>query len=157
MASASLSAVPPHLQAQYRTTTPPVSQTSMYGSYSQANGQDSSSHPYTSTPPNMINHHEYEQQQSGYAGQYQQQPSSYPGYPPTYSGQTASHQTPTPASSSNLTDALASIPDDQKVRIYVFQALGVKKSQVVCDQLSLIFYLIFYFVGTHYACAVYDT
>jgi len=118
MSSAPLSAVPPHLQAQYRTTTPPVSQTSLYGSYSQANGQDSSSHPYTSTPPNMINHHhEYEQQQSGYAGQYQQPPSSYPGYPPTYSGQTASHQTPTPAPSSNLTDALASIPDDQKALI----------------------------------------
>jgi hypothetical protein len=119
MASASLSAVPPHLQAHYRAT-PPL-QTSSYGSYSQANGQDSS-HSYMSTPPNMNHHHEYEQQQSGYAGQYQQQqqqPSSYPGYPPTYSGQTASHQIPTPAPSSNLTDALASIPDDQKVRIHL--------------------------------------
>ena len=118
MASTPLSAIPPHLQGQYRTTTPP-SQTSPYGSYSQTNGQDSS-HSYTSTPPNMNNNHDY----GGYAGQYQQhqqqqqQPSAYPGYPPTYSSQTA-----TPAPSSKLTDALASIPDDQKVRIYVSQGL----------------------------------
>jgi cleavage stimulation factor subunit 2 len=107
MASTPLSAIPSHLQAQYRTTTPP-SQTSPYGSYSQSNGQDLS-HSYTSTPPNMNNTHEY----GGYAGQYQQQPpSTYPGYPPTYNGQAA-----TPAPSSKLTDALANIPDDQKALI----------------------------------------
>ena len=126
-----ISAIPPHLQGlggQYRTTTPPT-QTSPYGSYSQpTNGQDST---YTSTPPNMNNNnHEY----GGYAGQYQQQqqqqqqPSAYPGYPPTYSGQTA-----TPAPSSKLTDALASIPDDQKVRINVFRGLVNLKLQVVCS------------------------
>ena len=145
MASASLSAVPPHLQTQYRTTPPPVSQTPLYGSYSQANGQDPSSHSYTSTPPNMNHHHEYEQQQSGYASQYQQPPSAYPGYPPTYTGQPASHQAPTPAPSSNLTDALASIPDDQKVRIYVFLGLGCAK---ITGRVRLIVtdYFYFYFL-----------
>jgi hypothetical protein len=124
--STPLSAIPPHLQVQYRTTPPLLPQSSAYGSYSQANGQDSS-HSYTSTPPN--NHHEYGQ----YAGQYQQQQqqqqqsSAYPGYPPTYSGQTASHQAPTSAPSSNLTDALASIPDDQKVRIPLSRPCVVKK------------------------------
>jgi len=118
MASTPLSAIPSHLQAQYRTTTPPsVPQTPPYVSYSQANGQGSS-HSYTSTPPNT-NNHGYGQQQQGYSGPYQQQPSAYPGYPPTYSGQAMSHQpaTSTPAPSSNLTDALASIPDEQKALI----------------------------------------
>ena len=135
MASAPLSAVPPHLQqqqAQYRTSTPP--QPSPYGSYSQANGQDTS-HLYTSTPPIMNNSYEYGQQQSGYASQYQQQPqpqpppSAYPGYPPTYSGQPVLHQPQTTAPPSNLTDALASIPDDQKVRIRSFQTLWIKKKE----------------------------
>ena len=125
IASTPQSAIPPHLQTQYRTTTPP-SQTSPYGTYSQANGQDSS-HSYSSTPPNM-NNHDYGQQ-SGYAGQYQQQPpSAYPGYPASYSGQTASHQPPTPAPSSNLTNALASIPDDQKVRIRLSRPCKKKKN-----------------------------
>jgi len=118
--SAPFSAVPPHLQAQYRTTTPPSApQTPPYGSYS-ANGQGSS-HSYTSTPPNVNNHHG--QQQQGYSGQYQQQPqqqppSAYPGYPPTYGGQTVPPHQPTPAAPShNLTDTLANIPDEQKALI----------------------------------------
>ena len=143
MASTPLSAIPPHLQAQYRTTTPP-SQTSplQYGTYSQTNGQDSS---YTSTLPNMNNnHHEY----GGYAGQYQQQQqqqqqSAYPGYPPTYSGQTSTPAAP----SSKLTDALASIPDDQKVRIYISLSRPCEKkykSQVVCDLISVTHNLLFF-------------
>ncbi|KAF8814024.1 hypothetical protein BYT27DRAFT_7180276 [Phlegmacium glaucopus] len=124
MNSTPLSAIPPHLQAQYRTTTPPsVPHTPPFGSYpphAAANGQGSS-HSYTSTPPNMDNHG-YGQQ--GYSGQYQQQqqqqPSAYPAYPTTYGGQAVPHQ-PTPpmppAPSPNLTDALASIPDEQKALI----------------------------------------
>ena len=114
------------MQTQYRTTTPPpsvvVSQTPPYGgsSSSYANGQGSS-HSYTSTP--AVNHG-YGQQPQGYQGQYpqqqqqqqQQQPVAYSGYPSTYgSGQdvpTPPIQTPSP----NLTDTLASIPDEQKVR-----------------------------------------
>ena len=120
--SAPLSAVPPHLQAQYRITTPPSApQTPPYGSYPHAANGQGSSHSYTSTPPNVNNNHGYGQQQ-GYSGQQQQPPSAYPGYPPTYGGQAVPHQ-PTPAAaapSPNLTDALANIPDEQKVRWIFF-------------------------------------
>jgi cleavage stimulation factor subunit 2 len=150
-----LSAVPPHLQAQYHTTTPPsVSQTPPYGHYPhQANGQqqDSHSHSYTST---MNDHGGYgQQQQLGYAaGQYQQQqqqPSAYPGYPPqpTYSG-----QTPTPAPT-NLTDALASIPDEQKVRIYIPSFRGPCEKRVVCRFMSLIVFLFHFQFCRHSSCA----
>ena len=119
--SAPLSAVPPHLQqqAQYRTaattttTTPP--QTPPYASSypPHANGHQDS---YTSTPPINMNHGYG--QQPGYVDQYQQQQQpAYPGYPPTYSGQTPATMS---APSSNLADALASIPDEQKVCEYVF-------------------------------------
>ena len=69
----------------------------------------------------MNNNHEY----GGYASQYQQQQPSaaYPGFPPTYNGQTA-----TSAPTSKLTDALANIPDDQKVRVYVFRGFVKSKS-----------------------------
>ena len=92
-----------------------------YGSSSSsyANGQGSS-HSYTSTP--ALNHGYGQPQQpqpQGYQGQYPQQqqpPVAYPGYPSTYgSGQdvpTPPIQTPSP----NLTDTLASIPDEQRVR-----------------------------------------
>jgi cleavage stimulation factor subunit 2 len=138
VASTPLSAVPPHLQAQYRTVTPPsVPQTPPYGSYPQANGQGSS-HSYTSnTPPNTNNHgYGQQQQQQGYTGQYQQQASAYPGYPPTYGSQQPAASS-TPAPSSNLTDALASIPDEQKVcYIYFFP----KPPSLSCVRLSLILF-----------------
>ena len=125
-----MSAIPPHLQAQYRTTTPPsVPHTPPYGTYPPTNG-GGTLHPYTSTPPNVNNNHGYtgqQQQQQQHSSQYQQ-PSTYPGYPPTTyapaSQAMASQQqqptAPMPAApSNNLTDALASIPDEQKVRKFV--------------------------------------
>ncbi|PPR01965.1 hypothetical protein CVT26_008747 [Gymnopilus dilepis] len=138
-APAPISAVPPHVQAQYRTTTPPTAPSSYsapthtptppYGY--PANGQSHSAHP---TPPSGYSSYgqqNYQQQgynysqppyqQQGYQQSYSQPAPSaaYPGYPPY--GHASHSQAPTPASgqatSAALPDSLAGIPDEQKALI----------------------------------------
>jgi hypothetical protein len=132
--SSSVTAVPPHLQTQYRATTPPVvvSPTPPHAS-SYANG---SSHSYTSTP---LNHGYGQQQQQGYQSQYQHSGQDVP---------TPSMQTPSP----NLTDTLASIPDEQKVR----PQSPPPPSHPLVKNLSKLSGLSV-FVGTHPTRVGYDT
>ena len=124
-----------------------------------------------STPPNSMNSHGYGQQPLvGYADQYQQQQqqpplSAYPGYPPlppTYGGSQPvlhhHHQPAMPAApASNLTDALASIPDEQKVRNTSFFSRGLVKFRGRVCAVKCQFTHKAILLGTHHACSGYDT
>ncbi|TFK42229.1 hypothetical protein BDQ12DRAFT_677842 [Crucibulum laeve] len=120
------SAIPPHLQAQYRTTTPPshppsAPPQSAYG-YPNGHGPPQS---YSHTPPHPgygpqhqnPQQHQHQQQQNPQHGYgYPQQPPAYPNYPqPQYGG------TPQPGPPQQpqtiLPEALAAIPPDQKALI----------------------------------------
>ncbi|KAF8167200.1 hypothetical protein B0H34DRAFT_680783 [Crassisporium funariophilum] len=120
IAPAPISAVPQHMQTQYRTNTPlsNVAQAAPPLPYHQAypNGQGGPPpQPYSHTPtPPHGNHHGGYGHQQGQGFSYQQPPSAYPNYPQYGGGQP--QQAP-PGASSGLTDALANIPDEQKALI----------------------------------------
>ncbi|KJA19205.1 hypothetical protein HYPSUDRAFT_69376 [Hypholoma sublateritium FD-334 SS-4] len=142
-APAPVSAIPPHLQAQYRTSTPPSFPGSSSLPPSSALASSSSQPPaHTPTPPygyNITNGqgsvpaayggyqsgygYQQQQQQPAYQqqGGYQQPPyqqqSGYPGYPPY---QQAPPQVPAPpaaAATPTLPDTLAGISEEQKTLI----------------------------------------
>ena len=108
------SALPPHMQQQQqphsRTSTPPsavppVMPSQQQQSYAYANGQQ-----YYGAPA--------PQQAYGYQGHpYHQAQAAYPGYPPTYG---APQPPPQATQTSVLPEALAAIPDDQKVHMTSF-------------------------------------
>ncbi|KAF4612388.1 hypothetical protein D9613_004412 [Agrocybe pediades] len=126
-----MSSIPPHIQAQYRTSTPPSipthTPTPPYGYNAPtpiANGPPHAPTPplqggYPQYPPQSYpgyqqqQHPAYQQQQH----QYPQQPAyQHPGYGPYGGGQ---HQPPSvnPTPAPTLPDTLANIPDDQKALI----------------------------------------
>ncbi|KAF9480077.1 hypothetical protein BDN70DRAFT_920833 [Pholiota conissans] len=123
-APAPISAIPSHLQNQYRTVTPPSSASSSTAPPPPQAPTHTPTPPYGySATPNGAGYaaqgygyqQGYQQQQTGYAQyqQYQQQQAGgYPGYP-GYGQPAATPAAPTPA----LPDSLSGISDEQKALI----------------------------------------
>ncbi|KAF8195051.1 hypothetical protein BJ912DRAFT_1040592 [Pholiota molesta] len=114
-ASAPISAIPPHLQAQYRTATPPSSSSAAAAAAAQAP-------THTPTPPYGYsaapNGGGYGVQGQGYGYQQQQQQGGYGQYP-QYQQQPQQQQqaggyTGYPGAGPALPDSLAGISDEQK-------------------------------------------
>ncbi|CAA7265033.1 unnamed protein product [Cyclocybe aegerita] len=127
-APAPISAIPPHVQAQYRTTTPPSAPGSAPGApthtptppYGYSNGQAQGHAP---TPPGYGYGYGQQPQHGAYGGggyqQHQYQQGGYGGYPPssTYGGQPQPPAAPSTGSTPSLPDSLANIPAEQKALI----------------------------------------